>query len=107
MPGGLKKHIQEIAERRVEELRTLLLNNDRDYADIRTQSYELQQKLMTILDNEQQGMFVELEAMQSSQEAIIHDELYKYGFMDGIKVVKLILKFEPKDMGRYMRKEKE
>jgi hypothetical protein len=98
MPGGLKKHLVEIAERRVEELRTLLLKNDMDYADQRAQSYELQRTLITTLNSKQKRIFAELETMQNSQEAFIHDELYKYGFMDGIKAAKLILKCNSKDI---------
>jgi flagellar basal body-associated protein FliL len=92
MSGGLKKHLEEAAERRVEELGILLLKNDNTYKELRTREYEVQQILMTTLTEEQQGMLVELEGLHSSQESIARDRIYRDGFMDGVKLVRLLLK---------------
>lgn len=92
MPGGLKKHLEETAERRVEELGILLLKNDSTYKELRIRAYEVQQMLVAKLTEEQQGIFVEFEGLQNSQEAIVRDRIYRDGFMDGVKLVRLLLK---------------
>jgi len=97
MPVGLNKYLEEIADKRVEELRFQLSQKNIRYVELKAQAYELQQKLMATLTEEQQGMLVKLEDLESAQEAIIHDDLYMNGFKDGLKCARLVLGYCPKD----------
>lgn len=94
MPGGLRKYLEEAADKRVEELRYLIAKNNSTYGMLRTRAYEMQQVFMATLTDEQQKMFVELEDLESAQEAIVHDELYMYGFKDGVKAARIMFKCE-------------
>jgi len=97
MPGGLKKHLDEFVQRRVEELSHSKSKNNSEYIKLKDKAYELQLKLMPTLTDEQQDLFVEYEATMSSQEAIMRDCLYRDGLLDGIKTAKLVLKCDSKD----------
>ncbi|HEY9059359.1 MULTISPECIES: DUF6809 family protein [Pseudobacteroides] len=92
MPGGLKKYLEEIADKRVEELRYLIGKNSNRYEKLKVQAYELQQEFMATLTEEQQGMFVKLEDFESEQSGIVHDMLYRYAFRDGVKAVRMMFK---------------
>lgn len=94
MPGGLKKHLDEFIQRRVEELSHSKSKNKKEYIMLKDKAYELQRKLMPTLTDEQQDLFVEYEATMSSQEAIMRDSLYRDGLLDGIKIARLVLRAE-------------
>lgn len=94
MPGGLKKHLDEFIQRRVEELSHSKSKNNSEYIKLKDKAYELQHKLMPTLTDEQQDLFVEYEAAMSSQEAIMRDCLYRNGLLDGIKIARLMIKAE-------------
>ncbi len=103
MPGGLKKHLEEFVERRVEELSVSKSKNNVEYENLKNRAYEIQNKLVPQLSDEQQDMFVEYEAAMSAQDAIMRDSLYRDGLFDGIKIAKLILKCNPKDIDSYWK----
>lgn len=98
MPAGIKKYLEEFVENRVEELSISKPKNNREYARLKDKAYELQSKLVPTLTDEQQDIFVEYEAAMSAQDAIMRDSLYRDGLLDGIKIAKLVLKCDPKDI---------
>ncbi len=103
MVRGLKKHLEEFAERRVEELSILKSKNDNDYEELRKRAYEAQHKLAMQLSDKQQDLFVEYEAAINAQDAIMMESLYKEGLFDGVKIAKMILRCSPKDIDNYWR----
>ncbi|MBZ4647624.1 MAG: hypothetical protein JG777_3113 [Clostridia bacterium] len=74
--SGIIKYFREFIEGRSEEMCVALGKNNKEYKELCIKSSDLQKKIIDALGDE--------------QISVIKEELYKAGFIDGIKVAKLI-----------------
>jgi len=88
--SGIIKYFREFIEGRSEEMCVALGKNNKEYKELCIKSSDLQKKIIDALGDEQISVFFEYEDIVNAQAGIIKEELYKAGFIDGIKVAKLI-----------------
>ncbi len=88
--SGIIKYFREFIEKRSEEICVDLAKNDKEYKELCIKSSDLQNKIIDALGDEQNSIFFEYEDVVNAQAGIKEEELYKAGFIDGIKVAKLI-----------------
>lgn len=88
--SGIIKYFREFIEKRSEEICVDLAKNNKEYKELCIKSYDLQKIIIDALGDEQNSIFFEYDDVLNAQAGIIEEELYKAGFIDGIKVAKLI-----------------
>ena len=87
--SGIIKYFKEFIEERSEEMCFALGKNNEKYKELCIRSSDLQKKIVEQLGDEQSTSFLEYEDAVNAQAGIIKEELYKAGFIDGIKAAKL------------------
>lgn len=92
MFGRFKVYLEIFFERRVEDIAILAQKDDSVIAML-IEEKRLQDKiLIEKLDEEGQKAFMNYESANSCLEAKIRDRLYRQGFFDGMKVVRIFSK---------------
>lgn len=84
-------YLFELAEQRIDDIVVGVELNNEDYKSIRTKASETEKQILKT--QEIQNKFLEYEELNSQKELQVRREIYKKGFLDGIKISKLVQEY--------------
>lgn len=87
---GLKEYIMDFICERSNDVSAEIMCSNQEYIDLFNKECEIFERLKLVLPGEMQNLLMEMETLETNQEAIMHDGLYKQGLIDGIRIAKAI-----------------
>ncbi len=73
-----------------EEIGQKILSNDKRYRELNSQIIEVQRALMKNLPPQSQPLVYQYDEAEAKQDSIVIRAMYRQGFIDGLKLTKLI-----------------
>ncbi len=82
---------------RTEEIGQKILSADKRYRELNSQIIEVQRALMKNLPPQSQSLVYQYDEAEAEQDSIVIRAMYRQGFIDGLKLTKLINEFLKKN----------
>ncbi|EPR08081.1 DUF6809 family protein [Ruminiclostridium papyrosolvens] len=87
---GLKKYFKDFVTERSIDISARICCFNGEYRKLDLKINEMQEEINQKMPEDMQQLFIKLEELETAQQAIIQDGLYKQGLLDGIRIARTI-----------------